>query len=212
MGVKDNLQKILANLGTAQLVAVTKYAQPEQIQALLDAGHFVLGESRVQVAQQKFEQYKNYPVQWHMLGHLQTNKVKQAVQIFELIQSVDSERIAEAIARAAAAINKRQKILMQVNIGNEPQKSGVALEQLESLLAYCTRQPSLQLLGLMAMAPDLPDKEQTRPYFKKMRELFDRWFVQYNMSILSLGMSEDYSIAVQEGANMVRIGSKLFEG
>jgi len=211
MSVLDNLQKILTELGSVQLVAVTKYAAPEQIRALLDAGHFVLGENKVQSAQAKAEEYKNYPVQWHMLGHLQTNKAKQAVQIFEVIQSVDSVKIAEAIAKEAAKINKRQKILVQVNIGKEPQKSGIAPEQLESLLACCAAQPSLQLLGLMAMAPDLADKEQTRPYFRQMRELFDRWIVQYNVSVLSLGMSGDYSIAVQEGANMVRIGSKLFE-
>ena len=210
MDVKADLQQVLAELGSVQLVAVTKYAAPEQIRELLEAGHFILGESRVQVAQDKAEEYKQYPVQWHMLGHLQTNKAKQAVRIFEVIQSVDSEKAAEAIAKEAAKINKRQKILVQVNIGNEPQKSGAAPEQLETLLSFCAAQPTLELLGLMAMAPDMADKEQTRPYFKKMKELFDHWAVPYNMSILSLGMSGDYSIAVQEGANMVRIGSKLF--
>jgi pyridoxal phosphate enzyme (YggS family) len=210
MSVKNNLQNILQELGAVQLVAVTKYAAPEQIQELLDCGHFVLGENKVQVAAQKAEQYKQYPVQWHLLGHLQTNKAKQAVQIFEVIQSVDSEKVASVIDKEAAKINKRQKILAQVNIGREPQKSGVAPELLESLLVYCKDLRNVRLLGLMAMAPDLPDKEQTRPYFKAMKELFDRYVASYGLAFLSLGMSGDYPVAVQEGANMVRIGSKLF--
>ncbi|MDR1997366.1 MAG: YggS family pyridoxal phosphate-dependent enzyme [Candidatus Margulisbacteria bacterium] len=212
MSVSGNLQKILAELGSVQLVAVTKYAAPEQMQELLDAGYFTLGENKVQSARQKAEQYRQYPVQWHLLGHLQTNKARQAVQIFELIQSIDSEKIAAAVARAAAQINKRQKILVQVNIGREPQKSGAAPEQLGALLEYCARRPELQTLGLMALAPDLLDREQTRPYFREMKELFDCYSVQYGLEILSLGMSGDYSVAVQEGANMVRIGSKLFTG
>jgi pyridoxal phosphate enzyme (YggS family) len=210
MSVKNNLQNILQELGSVRLIAVTKYAAPEQVRELLDCGHFVFGENKVQSAAQKAEQYKQYPVQWHMLGHLQTNKVKQAVQIFEIIQSVDSAKIADAINKEAAKINKVQKILIQINIGREPQKSGVAPEQLESLLVYCRDLQNIRLLGLMALAPDLPDKEQTRPYFKAMKELFDRYAMPYGWEFLSLGMSGDYPIAVQEGANMVRIGSKLF--
>ncbi|MDR2428347.1 MAG: YggS family pyridoxal phosphate-dependent enzyme [Candidatus Margulisbacteria bacterium] len=212
MSVKTNLQKILTELGSVQLVAVTKYAAPEQVRELLDAGHFVLGENKVQSAAQKAEQYKQYPVQWHMLGHLQTNKAKQAVRVFEVIQSVDSEKIAEAINKEAAKINKVQKILAQVNIGREPQKSGIAPELLEKLLVYCKELKNIRLLGLMALAPDLPDKEQTRPYFKAMKELFDRYAASYGLEFLSLGMSGDYPVAVQEGANMVRIGSRIFGG
>ncbi|MDR1323753.1 MAG: YggS family pyridoxal phosphate-dependent enzyme [Candidatus Margulisbacteria bacterium] len=210
MSVKNNLQNILQELGSVRLVAVTKYAAPEQVQELLECGHFVLGENKVQSAAQKAEQYRQYPAQWHMLGHLQTNKAKQAVQIFEVIQAVDSEKIADAINKEAVKINKVQKILVQVNIGREPQKSGVAPEFLEELLDYCQKLKNIRLLGLMALAPDLPDKEQTRPYFKAMKELFDRYAVPYSLEFLSLGMSGDYPIAVQEGANMVRIGSKLF--
>ncbi|MDR2430678.1 MAG: YggS family pyridoxal phosphate-dependent enzyme [Candidatus Margulisbacteria bacterium] len=210
MSVKNNLRNILAGLGSVQLVAVTKYAVPEQAQELLVAGHFMLGENKVQSAALKAEQYKQHPVQWHMLGHLQTNKARQAVRIFELIQSVDSPKIAAALAAEAAKIDKRQKILVQVNISREPQKYGAAPEDTETLLQYCAAQPALELLGLMAMAPDLADKELTRPYFREMRALFDRWAASYNLRILSLGMSGDYQIAVQEGANMVRIGSGLF--
>ncbi|GBR73735.1 pyridoxal phosphate enzyme YggS family [Candidatus Termititenax aidoneus] len=212
MSIKDNLQNILQELGAIQLVAVTKYAAPEQIQELLDCGYFVLGENKVQAAALKAEQYKQYPVQWHLLGHLQTNKAKQAVRIFEVIQSVDSEKVAAAIDKEAAKVNKCQKIFVQVNIGREPQKSGVAAELLADLLVYCRNLKNVQLLGLMAMAPDLPDKEQTKPYFKEMKELFDRYAAPYGLEFLSLGMSGDYPAAVQEGANMVRIGSKLFTG
>ncbi|GBR76867.1 pyridoxal phosphate enzyme YggS family [Candidatus Termititenax persephonae] len=211
MSVKTNLQKILTSLDSVQLVAVTKYAAPEQIQELLDCGHFILGENKVQSAALKAEQYKQYPVQWHLLGHLQTNKAKQAVRIFEVIQSVDSPKIAAAIDHEAAKINKRQKIFVQVNIGREPQKSGIAVELLADLLVYCRDLKNIRLWGLMAIAPNLPDKEQTRPYFKEMKELFDRYAAPYGLEFLSLGMSGDYPSAVQEGANMVRIGSKLFE-
>ncbi|MDR1453205.1 MAG: YggS family pyridoxal phosphate-dependent enzyme [Candidatus Margulisbacteria bacterium] len=212
MPVKTNLQNIRQELGTVKLVAVTKYAAPEQVRELLEAGHFVLGENKVQSTARKAEQYQQYPVQWHMLGHLQTNKVKQAVQIFEIIQSVDSAKTAAAIDKEAAKIGKVQKILLQVNIGREPQKSGAAPELLAELLVYCKELKNIRLLGLMALAPDLPDKELTRPYFREMKRLYDLHAAPYGLEILSLGMSGDYPVAVQEGANMVRIGSKIFAG
>lgn len=207
MSIKDNLTNIQQALGVARLVAVTKYASLEQIQELIAAGQKVLGESRVQDAQKKAEILKEQNIEWHMVGHLQTNKVKQAIKIFEYIQSVDSLRLAQEIDKEAKKINKVQKILVQINIGREPQKTGILPEETENLIKEVTGLTNLQICGLMAIAPYFDNSEKARPYFKEMKKIFDTF---PGLTYLSMGMSQDYQIALTEGSNMVRIGSALF--
>lgn len=206
MTISENLQRILSELGSAKLVAVTKYASSEQIEQLYAAGQRVFGESRIQVAKDKVSQYPD--VEWHLIGHLQTNKAKQAVQLFSLIQSVDSLRLAEAISKEAVKQNKVQRILIQVNIGREAQKSGCLPAATKDLVAQARLLANIQVCGLMAMAPLTADPEKTRPYFKEMKRIFEDIG---ELTVLSMGMSGDYPVAIAEGATLVRIGSALFE-
>lgn len=214
MTISETLAKIKNTLGTAKLIAVTKYAVPAEIEALIAAGQRLLGESKIQVALEKFEKYQKYNINWHLIGHLQTNKAKHAVKIFELIQSVDSLRIAQALDKEAKKINKKQKILLQINIGQEEQKFGFTKEEVISVFPQLLELKNLELCGLMAMAPYFAEAEKTRPYFKEMKKLFDTIQAQSlgsSFKFLSLGMSHDYQVALAEGANMVRLGSSLFE-
>ncbi len=213
MSVQKNLAKIKNTLADACLVAVTKYASEAEIIELIAAGHRVFGESKIQVAREKFDKYKEYNIQWHLIGHLQSNKAKYAVKIFELIQSVDSLKLAQALDLEAAKINKIQKILLQINIGAEEQKFGFAAGEIMAFLPEIIKLKNIEVCGLMAMAPYFEDAEKTRPYFQEMKRLFDKIKNEYPaiMKYLSLGMSHDYQIALAAGANMVRIGSALFE-
>ncbi len=208
MTIRNNLENIKQQIGTAKLVAVTKYATDEQIAELIATGHKILGESRIQVAKEKYTKYPD--VEWHLIGHLQTNKAKDAVKIFELIQSVDSLKIAKAIDQEAIKINKKQNILLQVNIGEEPQKYGFKKEEVSNAITEISQLKNISIRGLMAMAPYTDDPEKARPYFREMKKLFDANFP--GGAILSLGMSGDYQVALQEGATMVRIGTALFAG
>ena len=147
----------------------------------------------------------------HLIGHLQTNKAKAAVKLFDVIQSVDSEHLAAAVDKAASSIGKVQDVLIQVNVARESQKSGVLLEDLDALINFVDAAKNLRLRGLMMIAPNFPDVEECRPLFKKMRELFDALKTQRkNFDLLSMGMTHDYKVAVEEGANVVRIGTAIF--
>jgi len=211
VSVKDNLENIKQKIGNAKLVAVTKYANDDQIAELIAAGHKVLGESRVQVAREKFEKYPG--VEWHLVGHLQTNKAKYAVKIFELIQSVDSLKVAQALDKEAKKINKIQKILLEINISSEEQKYGFKKDEVINLIPEIKKLENIELCGLMAMVPYFDDPEKTRPYFRQMKNIYDSAKRRFKPALgyLSLGMSQDYKIALTEGANMVRIGSALFD-
>ncbi|MBQ4495248.1 MAG: YggS family pyridoxal phosphate-dependent enzyme, partial [Selenomonadaceae bacterium] len=147
----------------------------------------------------------------HLIGHLQTNKAKAAVKLFDLIQSVDSQHLAAALDKAAASIGKVQDVLIQVNAAREPQKSGVMLEDLDGLIKFVDAAKNLRLRGLMMIAPNLEDVEQCRPFFKQMRKLFDGLKTNREaFDFLSMGMTHDYKIAVEEGANVVRVGTAIF--
>ena len=179
----------------------------------IDAGVTDIGENRIQEAKEKFATLDR-DVTWHLIGHLQTNKAKQAVKIFDLIHSVDTLHLAEAINNAAAGINKVQKVLVQVNLAKEDSKSGVYVEELADLLHKVDELPNLQLMGLMCIAPNYDDVEECRPLFAKMYEIFQKvkeiTFSTANILYLSMGMTHDYEIAVEEGANMVRVGTGIF--
>ena len=211
MSVAENFRAIRDELDDKIiLVAVTKNHGVEAMREAIDAGATDIGENRVQEAAEKF-QTLDRKVTRHLIGHLQTNKAKAAVKLFDLIQSVDSQHLAAALDKAAASIDKVQDVLIQVNAAREPQKSGVLLEDLDALIKSVDESKNLRLRGLMMIAPNLEDVEECRPFFKKMRELFDGLKTKREaFDFLSMGMTHDYKIAVEEGANVVRVGTAIF--
>jgi PLP dependent protein len=214
------------------LIAVTKTAAPEQIREIVQLGVTDLGESRVQVLTQRAAQMTEHlqrrmthggetgasapRVRWHMIGHLQRNKVKSVLPLVGLIHSIDSLRLAEEIDAQAAKLNRKTPVLMQVNAGEEPQKFGVAVGAAVHLAEQIDSMPNLQLIGLMTMAPLEAPENKVRQAFSRTRELFEelRWHKIGGNSLrhLSMGMSNDFELAIAEGATMVRIGSSLFGG
>ena len=211
MSVAENFRAIRAELDDKiVLVAVTKNHGVEVMREAIDAGATDIGENRVQEAAEKFQSLDR-AVTRHLIGHLQTNKVKAAVKLFDVIQSVDSEHLAAALDKAAKNIDKVQDVLIQVNAAREPQKSGVLFEDLDSLIKFVDVSKNLRLRGLMMIAPNFSDVEECRPLFRKMRELFDELKTsRENFDMLSMGMTHDYKIAVAEGANVVRVGTAIF--
>lgn len=216
--VKNNIQESINkrhNIISQEvlLVVVTKNHDVEAMRKAIDAGATVIGENRVQEAMQKHETLDRN-VTWHLIGHLQTNKVKHAVKIFDMIESVDSIKLAEAINKEANKLNKVQKILVQVNLVKEASKTGVYLEDLDELLTTIDTMTNLKLMGLMFIAPIVENLENVRPMFNQMYHLFTK--VQKmplhhaNIKYLSMGMTHDYKIAIEEGANIVRIGTAIF--
>lgn len=195
------------------LIAVTKNHPALRAQAAIDAGITDIGENRVQEAREKFPSLTGTFTR-HLIGHLQTNKAKLAVEYFDLIHSVDSEHLASAVDVAAAKFGKIQDVLIQVNLAEETQKSGVYAKDLPSLTDFVDNLSHLRLRGLMLMAPAYDDVEKCRPLFRKMYEIFQRTkekkWLRANIEYLSMGMSNDYQIAVEEGANMVRVGTAIF--
>ena len=195
------------------LVAVTKNHDIYAMREAIDAGVTDIGENRIQEAKEKFETLDRQ-VTWHLIGHLQTNKAKQAVKMFDLIHSIDTLHLAEAVNRAAAAIGKVQRVLVQVNLAQEDSKSGIYEDEMMELLHRVDEMKNLQLMGLMCIAPNYEDVEECRPLFAKMKKIFDRvkeisWQTA-NIKYLSMGMTHDYVIAVEEGANVVRVGTGIF--
>ncbi len=211
MSVAENFRAIKSELNDKIiLVAVTKNHGVEVMREAIDAGATDIGENRVQEAAEKFQSLDR-AVTRHLIGHLQTNKAKAAVKLFDLIQSVDSEHLAAAIDKAATAIGKVQDVLIQVNAAREPQKSGVLLEDLDALIKFVDAAKNLRLRGLMMIAPNFPDAEDCRPLFRQMRKLFDELKTsRQDFDFLSMGMTHDYKIAVEEGANVVRVGTAIF--
>ncbi|ORU00702.1 hypothetical protein D081_0684 [Anaerovibrio sp. JC8] len=216
--VKDNIEAAKGRRSPDKnqdvlLIAVTKNHDIYAMREAIDAGITDIGENRIQEAKEKYETLDR-DVTWHLIGHLQTNKAKQAVKIFDMIHSVDSLHLAEAINSAAANIGKVQKVLVQVNLAKEDSKSGVYAEDMEELLHKVDEMPNLQLMGLMCIAPNYEDVEDCRPLFAKMYEIFNKVkemsFQTANIIYLSMGMTHDYEIAVEEGSNVVRVGTGIF--
>ncbi len=214
--IADNLATIRNSIGNADvvLIAVTKTQSVAVIRDAVAAGLTVVGENRVQEAIEKAAQLRDLSLEWHLIGHLQTNKVKQAVALFSLIHSVDSERLACEIDRCARLAGKVQNVLIQVNVAGEESKSGIAPSQAEKLALVIDSLPNLRLCGAMTIAPLVEDAEMTRPVFREMRILFEQLREKISrpedFRWLSMGMTHDYRIAVSEGANMIRIGTGLF--
>jgi len=210
----DNVREILAELPEGvKLIAATKDRSVEEIIEVISAGIDTIGENYIQEALQKSEKIRDR-CKWHFIGHLQTNKVKYAVNIFDLIETVDSIKLAREIDRRCVMIKKVMPVLIEINSGREPQKYGVLPEDTEDLLRDIATLKNIEVQGLMTMGPFTGDPEYARPYFKTTRELFkglkDKKIPGIEMKFLSMGMSNSYSVAVEEGANMVRIGTKIF--
>ncbi|MFH0738904.1 MAG: YggS family pyridoxal phosphate-dependent enzyme [Candidatus Omnitrophota bacterium] len=206
--------KINKNPGLITLVAVTKNRGVGEIKAVLDCGILDIAENRVQEALPKYKELQSCQpansanIRWHMVGHLQTNKVAEAVEIFDLIHSTESLRLAEEIDKQAARINKVQGILIEVKTSPEATKDGVIPQDLAKFFKEVSGFKNLKIKGLMTIAPLVNNAQKARPYFKKLRELYDGIS---GLSILSMGMSDDFEVALEEGSNMVRIGRAIFE-
>ncbi len=189
------------------LVCVTKKAEIEQIKEAIACGITDIGENRIQNAVEKYNLLRSPALKWHLIGHLQTNKVKKAVEVFSLIHSVDSFHLAEAISKEAARINKTQDILIQVNTSEEQSKFGIKPEQAIDLFNKIVLLNNIKVLGLMTLGPLQGGQEAARQCFRTLKKLFD----ELNLKVLSMGMSGDYQAAIEEGSTMVRIGSAIFK-
>jgi len=217
--VKNRINKAASDCGrdpeTIQLVAVSKTIPQKRVKEAIDAGVTILGENYVQEAKEKFNALSSFPVSWHMIGHLQTNKAKYAVRLFDLIQTVDSLKLARELDKQAKKIDKIQQILIQVNIGDDPAKSGTTAEETRILIQEISRLENLSIRGLMTMPPFFNSPEKVRPFFSALRDLCDRirdaGISNVSMDELSMGMTGDFEAAIEEGATMVRIGTAIFE-
>jgi pyridoxal phosphate enzyme (YggS family) len=222
--VKDNLETINKKIKEAalkvnrdpqeiKLVAVTKTATLEQIKEAINEGVKIIGENKVQKATEKY-QVLTTEVKWHLIGHLQTNKVKYAVEIFDLIHSVDSIKLAKEIDKRSVQFKKIIDVLIEVNISGEETKYGYNPEKVEAFLKEISEFSGIRVRGLMTIAPISKNKEEVRPYFRRLRELSERIrdknIKNIKMDYLSMGMTDDFEIAIEEGANMVRIGRGIF--
>ena len=216
--VKNRIQAAARACGrdpeTVRLVAASKTVPAHRIRQAIEAGVTILGENYVQEARTKFSDLATYPVSWHFIGHLQSNKAKYAVRLFDLIHSVDSLKLARELDKQSHKINKIQEILIQVNISEEASKSGISVKDTCNLLKDISVLKNLTVKGLMTMPPYFNAPEKVRPYFAALRSLRDRLeqqgLLNIHLSELSMGMTGDFEAAIQEGATLVRIGTAIF--
>jgi PLP dependent protein len=197
--------------GTVELIAVTKTHSPEVIQSAVDAGQLLFGENRVQEAKAKIPELPS-KVRWHLIGHLQSNKVRAALTLFEMIHSVDSLELLDEIQSSAKQLGLFPKVLLQVNVARESSKFGFSPDGLLSGCEAISRFDRVEILGLMTIPPLSPRPEDSRKYFIRLRELRDHIEKEFRFLLphLSMGMSGDYRIAVEEGATLVRVGTAIF--
>ena len=197
-----------------RLVAVSKTMPAEVVREAIEAGVTDLGENYIQEAKEKVNALATYPVTWHFIGHLQSNKAKYAVRLFDLIHSVDSLRLAKELDKYAKKNDKIQPILIQVNVAKEDSKSGVYVEDTMQLLREVSRLENISVKGLMTMPPYFNAPEKVRPFFAALRKFRDQIkkeaIPNISMDELSMGMTGDFEAAIEEGATMVRIGTAIF--
>jgi len=213
--IKENVEKMLDELPEGvTLVAAAKTRTAEEILEAISAGIKVIGENYVQEALNVFN-VVGKRARWHFIGHLQTNKVKRAVEIFDMIETVDSLKLAEELNKRCAKIDKVMPILIEVNSGRESQKSGALPEDVKNLIKEISAFHNIKIMGLMTMGPRFGNPEDSRPYFVETKKIFDRIkdlnIPGIEIKYLSMGMTNSYRVAVEEGANMVRIGTKIFD-
>jgi pyridoxal phosphate enzyme (YggS family) len=195
------------------IVAAAKTRTSDEIKEAINAGIQIIGENYVQEAEKVIDAI-GHQANWHIIGHLQRNKVKDAVRLFDMIETVDSLRLAEAINRQCMSIGKIMPILLEVNSGREANKTGVFPEELDNLISQLANLQSIKVQGLMTMGPESSNPEALRLFFRETKQAFDRLSATSNPNIemryLSMGMSDSYLIAIEEGSNIIRIGTKLF--
>jgi PLP dependent protein len=212
--ITDNLKQILPGLPEGViLVAAGKSQTAEKIQETAAAGVKIIGENYIQEAQSKYAALGNI-VRWHFIGHLQKNKVKAAVKIFDMIETVGSLELAGVLDKECAKLNKVMPVLIEINCAAEPQKSGILFEDVEKFVEEAIRFSNIKIQGLMTMGPLVDDPQKLRPYFKQTKDCFDKIAGIYgdrlDWKYLSMGMSDSYKVAIEEGANIVRLGTAIF--
>jgi hypothetical protein len=199
-----------------KIVLASKKQSSARVKEAIEAGADIIGENYVQEAENKKSKLKSVAkkVNWHMIGHLQRNKAKKAVEIFDMIESVDSLKLAKEIDKRCSQMNKVMPVLIEINIGSEGQKTGIYPEDALDFVKKIKDYANIKIKGLMTMGPRFGDPENARPYFKKTKEIFDKIknenIENVEMEYLSMGMSNSYHIAIEEGSNMIRPGSIIF--
>lgn len=222
--IAENLEKVRKKIEAAaqragrdpaeiKLVAVTKTVEVPQIEEAIAAGITAIGENRVQELRKKYPEV-TLPVEWHLIGHLQTNKVKYIVDKVDLVHSLDRFSLAQEIAKRAQQAGRIMPVLVQVNVAQEETKFGLRVEETEEFIRRVSELEGIKIQGLMTIAPYVEDPEEVRPVFRKLKELSeeiqDKAIPKVEMKYLSMGMSNDYEVAIEEGANLVRIGTAIF--
>ncbi len=225
MSIKENIDRILERIALAcersgrntediTLIAVSKTVDADRAREAVESGLLNLGENRVQELVDKYEKLSDTLVKWHMIGHLQKNKVKYIIDKAELIHSVESIELADEINKRAAKNNLKANVLVELNIGEEDSKFGISEENAYDFVKSLEQFENINVLGLMTVAPFAEDPEEIRWVFKKMKVIFDNLsnmnIKNSNMKYLSMGMTNDFEIAIEEGANIIRIGTAIF--
>jgi len=210
MSIKENTEKVVNSISKQiTIVAATKARNIDEIKEALNAGIRIIGENYVQEAGKKYKELKG-KAEFHCIGHLQKNKVKKAVAIFDMIQAVDSEEIADEIDKRCRNINKIMPVLIEINIAEEVNKNGCLPKNADMLAEYMSKLKNIKLKGIMTMGPNLK-AEELRPYFRRAKKLFDNLRKKYPaFDTLSIGMSDSYKVAIEEGATMIRLGTIIF--
>jgi len=214
MSIAENVKQLLAELTEGvKLVAAAKTRTPDEIAEAVEAGIGIIGENYLQEAEKAYQEVGS-KVKWHFIGHLQKNKVKKAVALFDMIETVDSVELAAEIDKRCSQIGKIMPVLIEINSGREAQKAGVYPENAEQLIKDITGMENIQVMGLMTMGSATIQVEELRACFRETKALFDSirkaTMPNVEMKYLSMGMTDSYKIALEEGANMVRIGSRIF--
>ena len=212
--IKENIKRLLNELPEGvELLAAAKERNAHEISEAIEAGITIIGENYLNDALRVIHDVTQ-KAEWHFIGHLQRNKVKKVIDIFDMIESVDSLRLANEIEKWCEKRNKAMPVLIEINSGEENQKSGVTPKDAVALIKDISSLTFVKIMGLMTMGPRFGDPEESRPYFRKTREIFERIkelnFPNVEMRYLSMGMTNSYQVAIQEGANLVRIGTKIF--
>lgn len=214
MGIRENSRKLLEELPDGvELVAAAKTRTADEVLAAVEAGIAIIGQNYIQEAEAIYPAIGN-KARWHFIGHLQKNKVKKAVTIFDMIETVDSVDLAMEINKRCALVGKVMPVLIEINSGKEPQKAGVLPEKAEELIKAISGLANIKVMGLMTMGPRFGNPEDSRPYFITTRKIFKRIealaIPNVEMKYLSMGMTNSYPVALEEGANLVRIGTRIF--
>ncbi len=213
--IADRVGRLLEGIPPhVTVLAAAKTRSVDEIRAAIEGGVRLVGQNYVQEAERAIDGLGRAAAEWHMIGHLQRNKVKAAVRLFDMIQTVDSIRLAEAIDREAAKAGRVMPVLIEIDSAREPQKAGVLPEEAVDLIREIAGLPSIRIEGLMTMGPLVADPEEIRPYFAETKRLLDGIaelrIPDVEMRTLSMGMSDSYGVAIEEGATMVRLGTVLF--